>query len=120
MLTWLASNASALGIFGAIVAFAWSVFQFVAVRRKSSEFTSSRHFTGLIKELVSPNPDTKATWVDRQVAAVFELRHFRRYYEVTFRILQALRTQWASLPAPPQQRLLDEMDLTLEYIRGRI
>ena len=120
MLTWLTSNAPALGIFGAIVAFAWSVFQFAAVRRKEQRIHEFEAFHRLIKELVSPDPDTKATWVDRQVAAIFELRHFRRYYEVTLRILDALRAQWSSLPEQPPARLFTEIDLTLEYIRGRI
>jgi hypothetical protein len=66
MLTWLSSNAAALGIFGAIVAFAWSVFQFVAVRRKEQQIHEFEAFHRLIKELVSPDPDTRATWVDRQ------------------------------------------------------
>jgi hypothetical protein len=119
LLTWLSSNAAALGIFGAIVAFAWSVFQFVAVRRKEQQIHEFEAFHRLIKELVSPDPDTKATWVDRQVAAVFELRHFRRYHDVTVRILTALREQWAAASAVTAPRLLNEIDLTLDYIRRR-
>ena len=94
MLTWLSSNAAALGVLGSVAAFAWSAFKFNAVRRKEQEVHEFEAFHRLIKEVVSPDPETKATWIDRQVAAIFELRHFRRYYEVTIRILTALRERW--------------------------
>jgi hypothetical protein len=67
----------------------------------------------LIRDFVPP-----PTMLDRQVATAYELRNFRDYYDVTDRILRALRAQWG---AQPQQdaRLLSEMDRTLAFIEWR-
>jgi hypothetical protein len=54
--------------------------------------------------------------LDRQVAVVFELRHFPRYYEVTRRILTALKHAWGS--QPQWSRLVEEIDLTLAHVKS--
>jgi len=118
MFSWLTSNATGIGVLVAAVTFVWSAIQFIVVRRKEQKAHEFEAFHRLIKELVSPDAGTQSTWVDRQMAAVFELRHFPRYYEVTLRILTGLREQWGKLPEP-KSRLLDEIDLTLQYITKR-
>jgi hypothetical protein len=70
----------------------------------------------LLKELVSPDEKTAATRVDWQVAVVFELRNFERYYEVAIRTLIGLRETWSQHEKESNQRLLDETDRTLSYI----
>lgn len=52
------------------------------------------------------------------MAVVFELRHFRRYYDVTFRILSGLREKWCADPEFKWARLIEEIDLTLGHICG--
>jgi hypothetical protein len=91
MLTWLTSNAAALSIIGAAVTLAWSAIQFILVRRREQQTHEFEAFHRLIKELVSPDPATNRVQVERSIAVLFELRHFPRYYEVTTRILEALR-----------------------------
>lgn len=76
MFTWLTSNATALSVLLAALTFIWTATQFIIVRRKEQEAHEFEAFHRLIKELVSPDPETKSTWIDRQMAAVFELRHF--------------------------------------------
>ena len=120
MLNWLTSNATALAILLAALTFVWLVVQFILVRRKEQRTQEFEAFHRLIKELVSPDPGTQSTWLDRQMAAVFELRHFPRYYEVTVRILRGLREQWGSIPNVKTRRLIEEIDLTLEHIDHRI
>lgn len=115
ILTWLASNAPALSILGAIAAFAWPVFQFVAVRRKEQEIHEFEAFHRIMKELVSPDGGTQSTWVDRQIAAAFELRNFRRYDEVILRILPALRDHWGT--ESRMARVVAEIGLTVDHIR---
>jgi hypothetical protein len=119
MLTWLTSNATALAILLAALTFVWPVVQFVLVRRKEQRAHEFEAFHRLIKELVSPDTGTQSTWLDRQIAAVFELRHFPRYYEVTARILGGLREEWDSIPDPKRHRLIEEIDRTLEHIGHR-
>ncbi len=119
ILSWLTSHAIALSIIGAAIPFGWSVTQFILVRRKEQQAREFEVFHKLIKELVSPDADTKATWIDRQMAVVFELRHFPRYYEVAVRILSGLREKWGADPEFKWPRLIEELDLTLEYMRRR-
>jgi hypothetical protein len=117
MLSWLTSNAAALGVLGAAITFVWSAIQFILVRRKEQQAREFQAFHRLIKELVSPDDTNKFIWIDRQMAVVFELRHFNRYYDVTVRILSGLREKWSADPEFRWTRLTEEIDLTLEHIR---
>ena len=116
MLTWLASNATPLTILGAVVAFIWPVVQFVLVRRSENRSREFDAYHRLIRELVAPDPGTETIWVQRQIAVIFELRHFPRYYDVTTRILDQLRQKWFSDPDHKWPYVLEEIDLTLAYI----
>ncbi len=118
LLAWLSSNAAGLGILGAAVAFCWSTGQQVAQRRRESQEREFQTFHRLVKELVSPDSEGGLTWLDRQSAVVFELRHFRRYYEFTERMLAGLQKVWAADPHF-QPRLREEIELTLNYIRRK-
>ena len=53
--------------------------------------------------------------LDRQIVIVFEFRNFPEYYKVTKRVLEGLRIQW-NVPGNVGQRLITEMDITIEYI----
>lgn len=92
MLSWLTNNLTAISVFGAAVAFAWSAVQFILVRRHEQRIHEFETYHRLVKELVQPDPNSQSTWIDRQVAVVFELRNFPRYYPVTGRILNNLRS----------------------------
>lgn len=108
---WLSA---ALGVLAAGVAVVWPITQFVLARQREQRNRDFDAYHRLIKELVSPD-EHNTTWLHRQVAAVFELRHFERYEEVTERILQDLRTKWSTeLNA---SILIDEIDLTLANVR---
>jgi hypothetical protein len=104
---------SALGAAGAFV---WSNIDLVLARRREREAREFEAFHKLLKELVSPDEKTAATRVDWQVAVVFELRNFERYYEVAIRTLIGLRETWSQHEKESNQRLLDETDRTLSYI----
>lgn len=115
--TALASNAAALSILGAAIAFIWSVVQFILVRKRDEQHREFEIYHRLIKELVSPDPDSKVVWIDRQTAVLFELRRFHRYYEHTLRTLTGLREKWSNDPEFKFKRLIEELDLTAEHIR---
>jgi len=61
----------------------------------------------------------KPKMLDRQLAVVFELRRFPEYFEPSLRILIGLREGWSESygPADKRNRLLEEMDTTIEHIR---
>jgi hypothetical protein len=118
MFDWLGNHVAALGALGASATFIWSAIQFILGRSKEQRTHEFEAFHRLVKELVEPDEKSGVKWVDRQVAVVFELRHFSRYFEVTERILTGLRESWGQLQGPAS-RLTEELDLTLSYIRKR-
>jgi hypothetical protein len=118
MFEWLGSNAVGLGGLVAASALIWSAVQFMLVRARDQRTRDFEAYHRLIKELVSPDDSSGLTRVDRQTAIVFELRHFPRYYEVTQRILLVLRRNWTSTPDMPWGHLIEEIDLTLDYMRS--
>ena len=114
LVRWLSSNTAALSILGAALAFVWSTYQQVTQRKAEARERDFQAFHKLIKELVAPDPESKVSWLDRQAAVVFELRHFPRYYEFTERTLKGLKEKWTSDPDFHWTRLIEEINLTLE------
>jgi len=116
ILAWLLGHGvSATGV-GAAVAFVFSVFQFLSVRKRESHEREFDKYHLLIEHLVSPD-EKGALFLDRQIAVVFELRHFPRYYECTERILSGLKQAW--LNEKGTERLIQEIGLTLKHIKER-
>jgi hypothetical protein len=119
MIQWLESHVGLVGVLGALTSaavFLLKVWQFIDVRRREQRAREFDAFHRLIKELVSPDKEGVPTRADRQIAAVFELRHLTRYYEVAARILVSLREQWSGQEGNIK-RVADEMDRTLSHIR---
>jgi|SRR5882724_2599020 len=107
MLIWLSENAALLA---ASLPIAWAAVQFVFIRRQESRKATFETYHRLIKELVERERPDAPMRVDRQVAIVFELRHFKRYRPVTLRILRGLRKEWEREGDP---RVKEELDLTI-------
>lgn len=100
---------------GGAVAFTWSVVQFLIVRNRESRAREFETYHWLIKELVEPPLQNGVLYIDRQCAILFELRFFPRYFPFTRRTLLGLRHKWSSAQEQ-YPRLLEELDLTLQYI----
>ena len=98
------------------VLFIWSIWQFFDVRRRESENKEFRTYHRLIKELVQPEGDA-GIFLDRQVAVVFELRHFKRYHELSLRILRSFKESCGS--NSKFERLIKEIELTIAYLERR-
>jgi len=119
LIGWLSSNTATLGILGAALAFVWSTYQQVTQRKAEARERDFQAFHRLIKDLVVPDSETKVTWIERQAAVVSELRHFPRYYEFTSRTLKGLKEKWTADPDFHFPKLIDEIDLTLDYIQNK-
>jgi hypothetical protein len=76
MITLFAQNATGLGVIGAAVAFAWSIVRFVLDRQKEFQDKEFEAYHRLIKELVSPDPESNKMWIDQHVDA------FKRKVEI--------------------------------------
>lgn len=119
MIHWLAENAvglslllTALGILGSGIRYVWD-------RRREFRFREFKAYHRLVKELVSPDPESGAAWIDRQGAVVFELRDFRRYHEYTVRMLLGLKNKWNDDPKFEWPQLINELNMTLNHIRRK-
>ena len=84
------------------------------VEEKDKRFTN---FHRLVKEFVEPDSQTGTMKLDRQIAIAFEYRNYPEYFDLTARALEDLKKQWRSIPGT--ERLVTEMDLTLQYIKFR-
>jgi len=113
---WLLAHGLNATAIGAAIVFVFSVVQFVSVRARESRTREFEQYHLLIQRLVTPD-EKGMLLIDRQVATVFELRHFPRYYECTERILEGLKTTWGKVHNPEMPRLFVEIDLTLRYIK---
>lgn len=100
----------ALGSIGAAIAFAWTVFQWLAVRSREARNREYQTFHELIKTLVTGNvgPGEKP-FIDQQAAALFELRNYPRYFPFLQRTITGLGAGWGP---EIHQRLREEIALT--------
>lgn len=102
-----------LGVLIAYFSLILPIYKFLQDKRKEERNKRFENYHKLIDELVGGQPD-KQVMLDRQIAIIFELRHFKEYFPVTLRILTGLKTTWAN----SYQRLHDEIALTEEYIKA--
>jgi len=86
---------TAFSAIAAVISFTWSVVQFVLVRASEARFRQFETFHKLIKELTEVAPNTNNY---RQLAVLFELRFYPRYYPITLRILKSTIEHRASCP----------------------
>lgn len=106
---------SILAIFGILLTYFGliiPIIKYLKSRRFEFHQKTFNNYHKIIQILVQPTDG--GIFLDRQVAAIFELRNFPDYYPVTQRILGALRDQWNQPPGNP--RLINEIDLTMNYI----
>jgi hypothetical protein len=118
-IAWLSSNTAALSILGAAIVFIWSTTQQIAQRKAEAREREFQAFHKLVKDLVSPDPVGGGLWLDRQAAAIFELRHFPRYFEFTERMLVRFKKKFATDSDPRAAELTEEIDLALKHIQQK-
>jgi hypothetical protein len=93
------------------------IIQFLKSKNSDDKEKRFKNFHQLIKELVQPDEKTNLTFIDRQVAVIFELKNLPDYYDVSLRILTGLKNDWHKPPDNPgNTRLIAEFDLTIDYI----
>lgn len=108
-----------LSVLGAAIAFIFGVYKFQAERKASHFWKEFEAYHKLVKELVEPPSSGGAMYMDRQTAAIYELRFYKRYFSHTHRMLCGLRKKWAAVP-DQFPRLIEELDLTIKYIGKKL
>lgn len=114
MLLWISQNGPALGFIATLVAALIPLYQFIWTKKAEERRHNFDNYHKLIQELV----DIATPKLDRQIAIVFELRHFKEYFPVSIRILRGLKEIWGN--NKDYARLLQEIDFTLSYMEARL
>lgn len=95
----------------ALVVFVFKFFQFINIKRKDSKQRDYENYHKLIKDLNQSDTPNESIKLFRQIAVVYELRNFPRYFPVTKRILN----NWPR-KIDECSLLYNEMDDTINYI----
>lgn len=117
ILEFIKNYGTQLSAIGAMLAFIFGVYKYQTERKTTLFWKEFEVFHKLIKELVEPETPAQAMKLDRQVALVFELRNYKKYYPVTLRILKGLKN---SRMKPEHKRLLNEINISIEHIENNI
>lgn len=108
-----------LSAFGAAIAFIFTVYKFQSERKATHFWKEYEAYHKLVKELVEPPTENGAMYVDRQTAAMYELKFYKRYYPHTLRMLKSLKIKWEKVP-DQFPRLIEEIDLTIQHIESEL
>lgn len=100
-----------VGLIVAYYSFFLPIRHYLNQRKLEEEDKRFNNYHRLIKEMVQGGGPGE-TYLDRQIAVVFELRNYKEYYPVTERILLGLCQTWANCDV----RILNEINLTLAFI----
>ena len=112
ILKFIKDNQIQIYVLGVTITFLFGVYKFYIRRKTELYWKEFEIYHKLLKDLVQPEVENGSVYLDRQVAIVFELKNFKRYYPISEKILRELRKKWIS-----NNRLIEEIDLTLEHIR---
>ena len=112
ILKFIKDNQIQIYVLGVTITFLFGVYKFYIRRKTELYWKEFEIYHKLLKDLVQPEVENGSVYLDRQVAIIFELKNFKRYYPISEKILRELRKKWIS-----NNRLIEEIDLTLEHIR---
>lgn len=112
----LVKNNGPLGFALAFLTACWAVWNYFSIKRAEEETRQFQAFHQMIKGLVQGDNEKIVPFVDQQLAVIYELRNFPQYYPVILRILERSKESWSGWWA---DTLINEADLTIDYIRRR-
>lgn len=119
LLELLKNYGTQLSAFGVAVSFIFGVYKFQSERKANHFWKEFEAYHKLVKELVEPPIGNGAMYIDRQTAAIYELRFYKRYFPHSLRMLKSLQVKWVAVPNQ-FPRLIEELDLTINYIEHKI
>lgn len=119
--SWISINAPTLGIVIGVIPTVWAIVQFILNKRAEEKRLQFETYHKLIKQLVEREDPNQPMRLDRQIAIIFELQHFKHYFPVTLRILNGLKNDWAEYgPVDKRLRLIEELDIAITFISKKI
>ena len=91
-------------IFGGL----FSVYKYFKNRKTKQQQQEFENYHKLIERINGPLSSNENTFLQVQQAAIFELRHYKRYKKLTIKLLQ----HWVG-----REKYKDFVDDTLDYLR---
>lgn len=113
------ANNGALGFSLAFVTGCWGVWNYFSIKKAEEETRQFQAFHLMIKGLVKGDDDKSAPYVDQQLAVIYELRNFPKYYPVTLRILERSKESWLHGSGWWSSILVKEANLTIDFIKRK-
>jgi hypothetical protein len=111
------SNGVAISALGTALCFIGATFRYFFERRESNFWKEFNIYHDLIKQLVEPENEKKNLYIDRQAAVIFELRNFKRYHNLSLRMLKDKLSN--SFNKNEYHRLQIEAQNTIDYIEKK-
>lgn len=108
-----------IGVIINVSAFIFSIHQYNDTRKKDQKNRDFEAYHKIIKELVQSDNSDNSLYIDRQASILYELRHFERYYEISYRTVVGLKNKWEKVP-DQFPRLLEECDLTIIFLKNKL
>lgn len=118
MISILLSILPVLSLVISLFTFAWTIYKYNDTKKREQDLKEFDNYHELIKKLVQPD-ESNSMYVDRQSAIIYELRHFKRYYDFSYRTLIGLREKWGKVP-DQFPRLIEELNLSIEFLQTKI
>jgi hypothetical protein len=119
--SWITSNTTALGVLLSAAPPLGAIIQYILNKRSEANRQQFETYHSLIKQLVEREDPTQPMRLDRQIAVVYELKNFKRYFPVTLRILRGLKIDWVDYgPIDKRTRLLDELEIAIDFISKKV
>ena len=101
-----------LEVLGWVLTPIWAIYQYIITMKREKQIREFEQFHKQVQELVQPSGGSSSMFLDRQAAIIFELRNYERYYEYSFRMLNALKEGWSKY-----YRLTNKIDYTIAFIK---
>lgn len=117
ILEFIKNYGTQLSAVGAMIAIIFGIYKYQIERKTTLFWKEFEVFHKLIKELVEPEIQDQLMKLDRQIAIVFELQNYKRYYPVSLRILKGLKSTCDEVK---HKRLIDEIDISIKQIEKNI
>ena len=119
IINFLNTNAAGLTLVITLVAGVYKFWQFVNIKKEEGRQRDFENYHNLIERLVVDRKGLDGRpFIDVQIASVYELRNFKRYYPATKIILE--RTGNRLKDKPEQKDLVEELYRTIEFIKKKL
>lgn len=123
MWTWVVANNGLLALIVAAAVAIATLVQYISIKRSEESARIFSNFHQLLQDLNEgkerANGAAGAQYIDRQVAIMFELREFVKYYPVILRILKRSIKTWGGSGNPWAGELVEEAKKTIAFIKRK-